>query len=219
MIIKTGQTVYELVRSFNPNTNNPIVPTTFMSKIYTNGVVNTGVTINVVLSDIDEGIYKSDSLFRLPNQLKMNIDNTEHKIVKGEMKDFITQYIENSKLKEFTETVEDIEIVKNESYESEDDSDEDEIEPVYRKKSIPLTVKRLVWNKYIGEEKGKAKCYCCRLTDITHMSFHCGHISAERHGGGIEIENLRPICQSCNSSMGTRNMYEFIETCGIHRFQ
>jgi hypothetical protein len=28
-----------------------------MSKIYTNGVVNTGVTINVVLSDIDEGIY------------------------------------------------------------------------------------------------------------------------------------------------------------------
>jgi tellurite resistance protein TehA-like permease len=57
MIIKTGQTVYELVRSFNPNTNNPIVPTTFMSKIYTNGVVSTGVTINVVLSDIDEGIY------------------------------------------------------------------------------------------------------------------------------------------------------------------
>jgi hypothetical protein len=77
---------------------------------------NAGINVvgNGKGKDIDEGIYKSDSLFRLPNQLKMNIDNTEHKIVKGEMKDFITQYIENSKLKEFTETVEDIEIVKKE---------------------------------------------------------------------------------------------------------
>jgi len=36
MIIKTGQTVYELIRSFNPNTNSPIVPTTFTTKMYIN---------------------------------------------------------------------------------------------------------------------------------------------------------------------------------------
>lgn len=31
----------------------------------------------------------------------------------------------------------------------------------YKKTSIPSPVKRLVWNKYVGEEIGKSKCYCC----------------------------------------------------------
>lgn len=57
MIIKTGQTVYELIRSFNPNTNNPIVPTTFTNKMYINGIINTGITISVNLSDTDNGLY------------------------------------------------------------------------------------------------------------------------------------------------------------------
>lgn len=29
-----------------------------------------------------------------------------------------------------------------------------------RKKSIPAAVKRLVWNKHVGEEVGKSKCLC-----------------------------------------------------------
>lgn len=57
MIIKTGQTVYELIRSFDPNTNEPVTPATFSSKIYTNGVINTGVTISMSLSDLDDGLY------------------------------------------------------------------------------------------------------------------------------------------------------------------
>ena len=80
-----------------------------------------------------------------------------------------------------------------------------------RKKNIPLTVKKLVWNKYIGEDIGKSKCYCCKLTEITQMSFHCGHVISEKDGGEIMVDNLRPICQSCNSSMGARNMNEFID--------
>ncbi len=50
-----------------------------------------------------------------------------------------------------------------------------------------------------------------------------GHVIAEINGGELEPENLKPICQSCNSSMGsllakankpalrgTTNMNEFI---------
>lgn len=81
--------------------------------------------------------------------------------------------------------------------------------PKKRKKTIPSTVKRLVWNKYIGEEIGKAKCVCCNLTDITQLSFHCGHVIAESNGGEISVDNLRPICQNCNSSMRTQNLEEF----------
>lgn len=81
----------------------------------------------------------------------------------------------------------------------------------YKKKSIPSTLRKLVWNKYIGEEKGKSKCLCCNTTDITQLSFHCGHIIPEINGGETNITNLRPICQNCNSSMGCKSMNDFMK--------
>ena len=81
-----------------------------------------------------------------------------------------------------------------------------------KKKPIPATIKRLVWNTHIGEEKGKSKCLCCKITDITQLSFNCGHIVAESNGGELKVSNLMPICQNCNSSMGTKNMNEFMKT-------
>jgi len=81
-----------------------------------------------------------------------------------------------------------------------------------RKTPILATMRRLVWDANIGEEVGKAKCLCCKTTDITQLSFNCGHIIAEANGGDTIVSNLRPICQNCNSSMGTRNMDDFIRS-------
>ena len=81
-----------------------------------------------------------------------------------------------------------------------------------KKKPISVTIKRLVWNTHIGEEIGKAKCMCCKVTDITQMSFNCGHIIAEANGGETIVSNLKPICQNCNSSMGTKNMEDFMKS-------
>ncbi len=86
---------------------------------------------------------------------------------------------------------------------------------VKKKKLIPLTLKRKVWAAQIGEDIGKTKCLCCRLTDISQMNFHCGHIISEANGGEINVDNLRPICQSCNSSMGTVNMDVFMNKYGL----
>jgi len=83
------------------------------------------------------------------------------------------------------------------------------------KKSIPVTLKRKVWNKYIGEEIGKATCLCCKLSTITQLSFHCGHIIAESKGGTLKMDNLKPICQSCNSSMGNMDMDEYMQKYGF----
>ena len=80
-----------------------------------------------------------------------------------------------------------------------------------KKKTIPSAIKRIVWNINIGEEIGKSKCYCCKLSDITQLTFHCGHVISEKNGGSIDVENLKPICQNCNSSMRTTNMDEFME--------
>lgn len=87
--------------------------------------------------------------------------------------------------------------------------------PNTKKAAIPLMLKRHVWNKYIGETVGTAQCYCCKLSVISQMSFHCGHVVAENKGGKLSVDNLRPICQSCNSSMGTTDMFEYMSTCGF----
>ena len=79
----------------------------------------------------------------------------------------------------------------------------------YKKKAIPKALKRAVWNEHIGEDIGKSKCKCCNLTEITQMSFHCGHIMAEVHGGETNIDNLLPVCELCNKSMGSTNLIEF----------
>ena len=83
------------------------------------------------------------------------------------------------------------------------------------KQSIPLALKRNVWNKHIGENIGKHLCLCCKLTDITQMNFSCGHIISEHNGGELKLNNLKPICVSCNSSMGTKNMDEFMLEYGL----
>jgi hypothetical protein len=81
-----------------------------------------------------------------------------------------------------------------------------------KKKPISATIKKLVWNTHIGEEIGKSKCLCCNVTDITQMSFNCGHVIAEANGGDTIVSNLKPICQNCNSSMGTKNMNDFMNS-------
>ena len=87
--------------------------------------------------------------------------------------------------------------------------------PKYKKKSIPLVLKRRLWSKYFGEQNGIATCPCCKLSQISTFSFHCGHIISERNGGQMILDNLIPLCQSCNSSMGTKSYNEFCDYIGI----
>jgi hypothetical protein len=86
-----------------------------------------------------------------------------------------------------------------------------------KKDRIPATVRNSVWNKYIGISLGKAECYCCKMEPVTRANFHCGHIVSENRGGKITINNLRPICAHCNSSMGTTDMNEFMQKYGFDK--
>ena len=81
-----------------------------------------------------------------------------------------------------------------------------------KKKHIPLTLRRIVWNTYIGEHIGAVLCPICNITVITQLNFSCGHVVSEHNGGHTVVENLRPICSSCNHSMGTQHMFEFNES-------
>lgn len=36
------------------------------------------------------------------------------------------------------------------------------------------------------------------------------HVVAEARGGGLSIDNLRPVCKHCNWAMQTKNMLEWM---------
>tara|TARA_B100000073_G_scaffold88580_1_gene69448 strand:+ start:298 stop:1380 length:1083 start_codon:yes stop_codon:yes gene_type:complete len=81
------------------------------------------------------------------------------------------------------------------------------------KKNIPKPVRTQVWrNEFEDETTGKcpffAQCNTILNNSISN-GWHCGHIISDVNGGGIEASNLRPICASCNCSMGPRNWNEY----------
>ena len=85
-----------------------------------------------------------------------------------------------------------------------------------KKKKIPKNVKTNIWNTYIDANIPRHKCLCCKKSIILNTEFHVGHVISEFHGGTLEINNLRPICASCNYSMGTMNMVEYIIKYGYY---
>lgn len=91
----------------------------------------------------------------------------------------------------------------------------DSIEPI-KKKAIPKAVKTDIWNTYISPNINEHRCLCCKKTLIKITSFHAGHIISEANGGTMEISNLRPICSTCNHSMGTTNMDKYIIKYGYY---
>lgn len=79
-----------------------------------------------------------------------------------------------------------------------------------KKQTISKAKKISVWETHVGKNIGCCKCFCCKTHEITQMNFACGHILSEHEGGTLDVNNLRPVCTTCNSSMGTKNMREFM---------
>ena len=84
-----------------------------------------------------------------------------------------------------------------------------QIHHIKSKEQIPKRVRELVWTTYNGEVF-TSKCYVSWCTNnINVFSFQTGHDIPESKGGTLDIDNLKPICGSCNLSMG--NKYSITE--------
>ena len=71
---------------------------------------------------------------------------------------------------------------------------------------ISKKLKHEVWVHWFKEAES-ALCPCG--TAITEEDNHCGHIVARAKGGKTVVENLRPVCASCNLRMKTRNLNDY----------
>ena len=74
-----------------------------------------------------------------------------------------------------------------------------------KRKPISKGLRDIVWLKYMGN-KMQGKCYCCKIKPIHNMDFQVGHNKSVYCGGTNHINNLRPICRSCNNAMGIKSI-------------
>ena len=81
----------------------------------------------------------------------------------------------------------------------------------YKKQHIPKQLKRNVWSCFAGNNK-KMKCPMDCGRSITMEKHHCGHIKAEKKGGELKMDNLKPVCAKCNQMMQQNHMYEWKES-------
>jgi superfamily II DNA/RNA helicase len=88
----------------------------------------------------------------------------------------------------------------------------DENVPLKKRRPIPKKIRGLVWKEHFGESMMGA-CFCCKQKLEALDDWHAGHIVSHANGGKDGVANLRPVCISCNLSMGTENMDEFKERC------
>jgi 5-methylcytosine-specific restriction endonuclease McrA len=84
-------------------------------------------------------------------------------------------------------------------------------------KPISKLLKQSVWDTYVGEDVTITKCSFCNKTKILSDHFECGHIISNKNGGETIIDNLRPICELCNKSIGSQNMEDFKKTLKKHK--
>jgi len=72
---------------------------------------------------------------------------------------------------------------------------------------IDLNLKFAVWNKR-NKNKQMPCCYCCEEF-LIFSNMECGHVIPHCKGGTIELNNLEPICRSCNRKMGVMNLEHY----------
>jgi len=75
------------------------------------------------------------------------------------------------------------------------------------RQTIPASLRRNVWHSVYHDELN-GNCFVCGI-QITFHNFHVGHIIPVCKGGTNHLDNLRCVCNLCNLSMGSQNMYDF----------
>jgi hypothetical protein len=74
-----------------------------------------------------------------------------------------------------------------------------------KKQKILPKLRIEVWRKEFGlNDDGKCPL-CDNIINVGKNGFHCAHIISEKNGGKTELNNLRPLCETCNLKMSYNN--------------
>jgi predicted flap endonuclease-1-like 5' DNA nuclease len=140
---------------------------------------------------------KNQTENQIKNQTENQIKNQTEKKVKSTQVD----HTKNTKKNEFTKTKEYHEkksYVRNSNVSSS------------KNKNLPKPLRTTVWRRYASATHLDALCFCCKEIPISSENFFCGHVRSRKNKGTDDLTNLRPICGTCNSSMRSDHMFEYM---------
>lgn len=69
-----------------------------------------------------------------------------------------------------------------------------------------------VWNAYMGCDQ-EGVCILCGVKRIffdDRLTWEMAHVKSHSEGGDSELSNIRPICFTCNRSMGSKHFMTFL---------
>ena len=70
-----------------------------------------------------------------------------------------------------------------------------------KKDTIPKAIREQVWLATFGK-KYENECFITWCRNIINVyDYHIGHDIPESKGGSLDVNNLKPICSRCNTSM------------------
>lgn len=72
---------------------------------------------------------------------------------------------------------------------------------------IPKTLRLQLWKKRNGNCI-EGRCFVCE-NDLHIENMECGHVVSHVYHGEVSIDNLEPICKTCNRDMGIMNLNEY----------
>lgn len=76
------------------------------------------------------------------------------------------------------------------------------------RRKIPHAIRQQVWKKVNLSTVEDGRCFVCD-TELCFTDMECGHIFAHALGGDDTLNNLMPVCKTCNRDMGIMNMYDY----------
>ena len=82
------------------------------------------------------------------------------------------------------------------------------VQPKMKRRPIPQNIRIKVWKREFGDTL-VGKCHVCQIR-LEISQWEAGHIISVFNGGPDSMENLTPLCFSCNRSMSSLNMNEYI---------
>lgn len=81
-------------------------------------------------------------------------------------------------------------------------------------KKIPSSLREEIALKKF-RDSDKKNCPVCNTHTIEKSNYQAGHIISRKNGGLIYFNNIIPICQTCNTSMGSKDLDIYCEEKGI----
>lgn len=77
-----------------------------------------------------------------------------------------------------------------------------------KRRRIPAVLREHVWKKHNKNMCDIGECYVCE-SELRFADMECGHVVAAALGGQDTVDNLMPVCKSCNRDMGIMHLEEY----------